>query len=225
MCVQWEGYECGETIGFCTLTHLFPLQKGFTYHSPKGWYRFVDVILATHQHYNDQLCLQLLLQPSLAKLKTVFYLFIERLGKEKSKSFPRHPDSGKFNDTFLVIGSLRLSSCHHHFFTRDRLGTWVTCDAPRFPTATPRCEPIMYLYHDVQTSESLAPNCSGSSYIGGTGSISTGEHDCTDLTFTSPEPPGSDPHKQIRPASQWSQEGKQTPPGPRAGHKTSCTPS
>ena len=77
MCVQWEGYECGETIGFCTLTHLFPLQKGFTYHSPKGWYRFIDVISATHQHYNDQLCLQLLLQPSLAKLKT-FFIYLSR---------------------------------------------------------------------------------------------------------------------------------------------------
>lgn len=31
----------------------------------------------------------------------------------------------------------------------------------------PGCLQIMYLYHDVQTSESLVPNCSGSSYIGG----------------------------------------------------------
>lgn len=77
MRVQWEGSECGETISFSLLIHLFPLQKGSAYHSPKGWCRFVDVLLATHQHFNDQLCLQPLLQPSLAKLKT-FCIYLSR---------------------------------------------------------------------------------------------------------------------------------------------------
>lgn len=45
------------------------------------------------------------------------------------------------------------------------------------------------IYHDVQTSESLVPNCSGSSSVGGRGLISTGEDDGTDLTVTSREPP------------------------------------
>lgn len=86
MRVQREGCECGETISFSVLIHLFPLQKGFTYHSPKGWYRFVDVILATHQHYNDQLCLQPLLQPSLAKLKTFFIYLLRDKVKKKAKA-------------------------------------------------------------------------------------------------------------------------------------------
>lgn len=36
--VPREGCERGETISFSALTHLFPLQKGFTYPSPGGWY-------------------------------------------------------------------------------------------------------------------------------------------------------------------------------------------
>lgn len=112
MRVQWEGSECGETISFSMLIHSLPLQKGFTYHSPRGRYRFADIISATHQHYHGELCSQPLLQPSLAKLETfTMYLLRDKI-KKKAEGFPRRPDWGKFKDTFAVIGSLGLSSCH-----------------------------------------------------------------------------------------------------------------
>lgn len=75
MCLQREGYECGETIGFSVLIHLFPLQKGFAYHSPEGWYRFVDVISATHQHYNDQLFCSLCFNPAWQSLRHFLFIY------------------------------------------------------------------------------------------------------------------------------------------------------
>lgn len=94
MRVQWEGSECGETISFSTLIHPLPLQKGFTYHSPRGWYRFARVISATHQHCHGELCSQPLLQPGLAKLKTLIMYLLGDKVKKKAEGFPRHPDWG-----------------------------------------------------------------------------------------------------------------------------------
>lgn len=112
MCVQWEGAECGETISFSPLIHPLPLQKGFTHHSPRGWYRFADIGSATHQHYHGVLCSQPLLQPGLAKSETFIMPLLRDKVKKKAGGSPGHPDWGKFRDTFPVIGSLGLSSCH-----------------------------------------------------------------------------------------------------------------
>lgn len=71
---------------FSALIHLFLFKKVSLIAAPEDGAGFVDVILATHQHYNDQLRLQPLPQPSLARLKTFFIYLLRDEVKRKAKA-------------------------------------------------------------------------------------------------------------------------------------------